>query len=269
MNEYDLYEKLTRFREPLIEKMIESLGIKPDSRGIDIGCGIGRITALLSKKIGLSKELIGLDFSEEMINYARKNSIQENVTFIQGDVNHLQFNPNSFDWIWSMDTMWAGPKEFGCPTEEPDQIFHRLYRILKPGGKIYLSYWSSQKILPGYPLLEARLNASLSANAPYLNNMVPDNHILRAQTWLQKAKFENIQVKSFVGDIIGPLSENNKSALTILFRMFWGHSENEVSKEDWEKYNEYCLPSSDKFILNDPDYYGFYLYTLFKGSKIN
>jgi len=267
MSEYDIYENLAKFREPLIEKIIESLAIDPASKGIDIGCGIGRITNLLSNKIGLNKELIGLDFSEDMITYAKKNINHKNVKFLQSDVNNLKFNSNSFDWIWSMDTIWVGPEEFGCPAKEPDHILNQLYEILKPGGKIYLAFWSSQKILPGYPLLEARLNASTSANAPYLKDMDPNNHILNGQKWLSKAKFENIEAKSFVGDIVGPLSEINKTALTTFFQMFWGNSENEVTKEDWEKFNEYCSPTSDKFVLNNPDYYGFYVYTLFQGIK--
>jgi hypothetical protein len=49
--------------------------------------------------------------------------------------------------------------------------------------------------------------------------------------------------------------------------MLWDNSESEVSKDDWEKFNEHCLPSSDKSILNDPEYYGFYVYTLFQGTK--
>ena len=267
MSEYDVYENLTRFREPLIERMIESLAISPDSKGIDIGCGIGRITNLLSKNKRLKNDLIGLDFSEDMINYAKKHSGQANVKFIQGDINNLNFNSSSFDWIWSMDTVWAGPKEHGCPAEEPDKILNQLYGSLNPGGRIYLAFWSSQKILPGYPLLEARLNSSTSANAPYLNGMNPNNHILYGKKWLQNAKFKDIEVKSFVGDIVGPLSENDKTALTTFFQMFWANSKNEVSQEDWKKFNEYCSPESDKFILNDPDYYGFYTYTLFQGTK--
>jgi demethylmenaquinone methyltransferase/2-methoxy-6-polyprenyl-1,4-benzoquinol methylase len=267
MSEYDIYENLTKFREPLIEKIIESLDISPDSEGIDIGCGIGRVTNFLSNKIGLNEDLIGLDFSDDLINYARKNSKKENVRFIQGDVNNLNFDPNSFDWIWSMDTIWVGPKEFGCPTNKPDRVLNQLYNILKPGGKLYLAFWSSQKILPGYPLLEARLNASTSANAPYLNDMDPDSHILCGKKWLSKAKFEHIEAKSFIGEIVGPLNEIDKTALTTLFQMFWGNSRKEVSKKDWERFNEYCSPVSGKFILNNPDYYGFYIYTLFQGTK--
>ncbi len=267
MNEYNIYEILTKFREPLIEDIIKSIDIDPDSEGIDMGCGIGRITRLIYGKKRLRKELIGLDFSHDMIKYAGKNSTHENVKFVQGDINHLTFEPDTFDWIWSMDTAWAGPEEFGCPAKEPDHILNQFYKILKPGGKIYLLFWSSQKFLQGYPLLEARLNASTSANAPYLENMIPENHILHGQKWLSKAKFENIRAKSFVGDIAGPLNENDKTALTIFLDMLWGKSKNEVSKSVWEDYNTYCSPDSGKFILNNPDYYGYYVYTLFQGTR--
>jgi demethylmenaquinone methyltransferase/2-methoxy-6-polyprenyl-1,4-benzoquinol methylase len=267
MSEYDIYENLTRFREPLILRIIESLGIKPDSKGIDIGCGIGRITKLLSNKIGLNKELIGLDYSKDMINYAKENTEKENIQFIQGNVNNLKFTSSSFDWIWSMDTIWIGPEEYGCPAKDPTHILNQLNKILKPGGKIYLLFWTSQKILPGYPLLEARLNATTSANVPYLNDMNPDNHILYGRKWLSKAKFKNIEVKSFTENIVGPLNKIDKIALTTFFQMFWGDSKNELSKEDWDKFNEFCSTKSNKFILNNPDYYGFYIYTLFQGIK--
>jgi len=267
MSKIETYGILTRFRKPLIEKVIDSLDIYPDSRGIDIGCGIGHITNLLAKNTGLNGKLIGLDFSEDMINYAKKNSTLENVEFLQGDINNLEFSSNSFDWIWSMDTIWAGSKEFGCPTEEPGKILNQLYQILKPGGKIYLLFWTSQKFLPGYPLLEAKLNASTSANAPYLEEMNPYNHVMNGKKWLSKAKFNSVQANSFVGDIVEPISENDKRALATFFQMFWGNSSNDVSKDDWQRFKEICSPNSNQFILNQPDYYGYYTYTLFRGIK--
>jgi demethylmenaquinone methyltransferase/2-methoxy-6-polyprenyl-1,4-benzoquinol methylase len=267
MSEINTYEILTKFREPLIEKVIGALDILPDSKGVDIGCGIGRITKLLANNIGVTEKLIGLDFSQDMIDYANKNSTQEYIEFIQGDINNLKFSSNSFDWIWSMDTVWIGPKVFGCPAEEPDEILNQFYQILKPGGNIFLVFWTAQKLLPGYPLLEARLNASTSANAPYLEKMKQDDHILKCKKWLTKANFENIEVKTFVGDVVSPLSENDKNALSTFFKMFWGNSENEISKADWKKFNQICSPNSNEFILNSPDYYGFYTYTLFKAKK--
>jgi hypothetical protein len=130
-----------------------------------------------------------------------------------------------------------------------------------------LAFWSSQRLLPGSPLLEARLNASTSANAPYLNDMNPRNHILYGKRWLSNANFNNVVAKSFIGDIEAPLSENDKKALTTFFQMFWGNSEKEVSIADWEKFNAICSPNSNEFILNSSDYYGFYTYSLFQGQK--
>ena len=267
MNNYEFYESLARIREPLIEKIIQTLDIDAASKGVDIGCGIGRITDFLSYKTGLNQELIGLDYSDDVIEYAKNTSTQKSIRFIQGDINSLNLNPNSFDWIWSMDTVWAGPKEYECPAKKPDAMLNQLYKILRPGGKIYLAFWSSQKILPGHPLLEARLNASMSANAPYLENMNPDTHVLYGQKWLKKAQFKDIKAESFAGSFVGPLSDDDKTCIANIFQMFWGSSEKEVSKEDWDKFNLYCSPESDKFILNDPDYYGYYVYTLFTGTK--
>jgi ubiquinone/menaquinone biosynthesis C-methylase UbiE len=267
MTGYKTFENLTRFREPLIDNILNLLDIEAGSKGIDIGCGIGRITKMLGNKTGANGKIIGLDFSKDLINYAKDRTEQKNIEYLQGDVNDLNIDPNSFDWIWSMDTIWTGPEEFGCPAKEPDQILKKLHHILKPGGMIYLVFWSSQKLLAGYPLLEARLNASPSANAPYLNDMNPLTHILCGKRWLSNANFNNIVAKSFIGDIEAPLNENDKKALTTLFQMFWGNSEKDVSMADWEKFNTICSPNSNEFILNSPDYYGFYTYSLFQGEK--
>ena len=129
---------------------------------MDLGCGIGKITSLLSHGIGNQGNVTGVDYSEELIKFANQNYKKENIEFLLGDINKLDFPSESFDWIWSMDTIWAGPKQFGCPVKEPDHAINQLYKFLKPGGVIYLLYWTSQKLIPGYPLLEANLNSSIS-----------------------------------------------------------------------------------------------------------
>lgn len=265
MYDYETYENLTRFRKPLIDKMIASLDIGPDSKGIDIGCGIGRITNMLSRKLGPNGQVNGLDLSQDAIHYAKRNSENSKVTFLQGDLCNLTLNSGSYDWIWSMDTVWVGSKVFGCPANEPGGILDQFCSLLKPGGRIYLSFWSSQKLLPGYPLLEARLNASESANAPYQDGLLPENHILFGQKWLRKAGFANVEAKSFLGDIVGPLCQEDKKAVAMLFQMLWGNSKKDVAEKDWEQYNELCPLSSEKLILNNPAYYGFYTYTFFTG----
>ena len=261
------YECLNKFREPLLNHIIKSLHIPAGSRGLDAGCGIGAVTKLLAERVGEKGQVIGLDLSSDFIHYAKTNNQMDTIQFIEGDINSLQFADNSFDWLISIDTVWPGPKELGCPAEDPLEIIKEFYRVLKPGGSVFILFWSSQKLLPGYPILEARLNTTASATAPFSNGMKPLQHILNGRYWLQNAGFTAISVKTYVGDIIAPLSENDRTALQILFEMFWGDSQSEVSEADWKDFKGLCDPCSDDYILNNQYYYGFYTYTLFKGIK--
>jgi ubiquinone/menaquinone biosynthesis C-methylase UbiE len=267
MSQFKVYETLTQFRLPLIQRIISSLNIKPESHGADLGCGIGKISELLANEVGANGSITGLDYSEEFVEYCVANCINENTTFVQGNINQLPFERNSFDWIWSMDTVWAGPKEFGCPAESPDGILSQYFRDLKHGGEVYLLFWTSQKFLPGYPLLESKLNAAIPANAPYVKEMDPYSHNINAKEWLRKAGFSQVSAQTFIGDINAPLNDNDVESLVLFFDMLWSNAKEDLSIEEQETYKSITEPESKNFILNKPDYYGFYTYTLFKGKK--
>lgn len=261
------YECLSRFRAPLFDSIIRSSAVPAGSYGLDAGCGIGAITRLLSGSVGKNGRVIGLDLSRDFINYARNNNQTESIQFIEGDVNALPFDDDSFDWVWSVDTVWPGPKESGCPSENPSAIIKEFYRVLKPGGRVFVLFWSSQKLLAGYPVLEAVLNTTSSATTPFYRGMDPLNHIMNGRNWLEKTDFKNIAVNTYVGDITAPINENDRNALSVLFDMFWGESGSEITESDWKDFNALCDPDSGEYILNNKNYYGFYTYTLFKGSK--
>lgn len=261
-------ETTTELRGPLLNDIVNYIDIQPESKGLEIGFGIGVITKKIANKLNQNTSITAIDLSEDFVNYAQKNNPAPCICYQQGDVNELTFEENSFDWIWSMDALWAGPKEMGCATEDPREIMNKLFKVVKPGGKVYLAFWSSQKMLPGYPLLEARLNATEAANFPLNNNSDPNMHILNVKNWLTQAGFNNIKAKTFAGDISAPFTEKSKQAAEILLAdMFWGNAEQQVSPEDWRLYQDLTSPESENYILNSPNYYGLYTYTLFEGVK--
>jgi ubiquinone/menaquinone biosynthesis C-methylase UbiE len=265
--ELDMYECLSKFREPLISEIIDSLQIPVQSKGLDAGCGIGSISKMLAETVGEKGDIIGLDKSEDFIRYARDHNKKHNIKFIEGDINTLEFDDNAFDWIWSIDTVWPGPKELGFPAEDPREIIKGFYRVLKQGGSLFLLFWSAQKLLPGYPVLEARLNTTRSATAPWTKETKPLFHIMNGKYWLKNAGFSDISVKTYVGDITAPLNENDRNALRYLLDMFWAHSEAEVTKNDWDEFTRISDPDAHDSILKHEYYYGFYTYTLFRGRK--
>jgi demethylmenaquinone methyltransferase/2-methoxy-6-polyprenyl-1,4-benzoquinol methylase len=77
---------------------------------------------------------------------------------------------------------------------------------------------------------------------------------------------EDTQALTFLYDIRAPLKNGERKALTSLFEMLWGTQQPDVLVEDWEEYQRLCGPASPEFILNLPEYYGFFTYTLFRGQ---
>lgn len=256
--------------EPAIRSAIGALQLPSGSRGLDVGCGIGSHTLWLAEAISPGGHVTGVDISRDHLAHAekiaRKSGLAEQVSFQYGDMNDLPFDDDSFNWAWNADTLWVGPKEMGLPAEDALPVLNELTRVIKPGGTIAILFWSSQKLLPGYPLLEARLNASYAANFPYTDNMKPELHILRTLGWLQVARLEESKVRTFVADVQAPLEDVARNALTWTFQMFWRNAEAEVTPKDWAEFQRLCQPESPDFILNLPDYYAFITYSLFYGK---
>src|SRR3954469_6128105 len=70
--------------EPATRAMLDAIGVKPGWACLDIGCGPGGITPLLSERVGASGRVIGLDRDPEFLAHARANAPQ-NVAFRQGN----------------------------------------------------------------------------------------------------------------------------------------------------------------------------------------
>jgi demethylmenaquinone methyltransferase/2-methoxy-6-polyprenyl-1,4-benzoquinol methylase len=249
-------------REPTLRAIIQTLSLPQGSYGLDAGCGIGLQELLLAEAVGPEGHVTGLDMLPELLAYAENMVIEAGlsarISFRAGDASCLPFAHDCFDWAWSADCI-------GYPAGELTPLLQELMRVVKPGGSIILLGWSSQQLLPGYPLLEARLNATCSAYMPYLQDKHPMDNFLRALHSFQKLNFEGLEAKTYVGDVRSPLSPGQRTALISLFGMLWGERQPEASAEDWAEYERLCKAQSPELILNLPDYYAFFTYSLFRG----
>jgi demethylmenaquinone methyltransferase/2-methoxy-6-polyprenyl-1,4-benzoquinol methylase len=250
-------------REPTLRSIIQYLQLPHGSKGLDAGCGIGLQALLLAEAIGPEGHVTGLDIMPELLAHgeklAEKASLAERITFRAGDVSCLPFEEGSFDWAWSADCI-------GYPAGDLTPLLRELARAVKPGGRLILLGWSSQQLLPGYPLLEARLNASCSGYIPFLKNLRPESNFMRAGRGFQQAGLEAVDVRTFIGEVQAPLSNAERIAMISLFQMLWGTPQPEVSPEDWAEYERLCTPGSPDFILDLPEYYAFFTYSMFCGK---
>ncbi len=98
--------------------------VLPGERVLDACCGTGDL-AVAARKAG-AREVIGIDFSERMLERARRKAPE--VEWIQADVLALPFDDASFDaavvgfGVRNVEDLSAGLKE--------------LRRVLRPGGRL-------------------------------------------------------------------------------------------------------------------------------------
>ena len=101
---------------------------------LDLGSGVGIDSILAAKKVGNSGKVIGVDMTEEMVVKAKENAAKQgitNVEFLVGDIENLPLKDNSVDTIITNCVINLTPDKV--------KTFSEAHRVLKPGGKIYLS----------------------------------------------------------------------------------------------------------------------------------
>jgi len=205
----------------------------------------------------------GLDLSPEFLVYGReiagRANLSERISFQEGDVREIPFDDDTFDWAWSANCVGYAPLE-------PLPLVKELARVVRPGGSVAILVWSSQMLLPGYPLLEARLNATSAGIAPFTVGKRPELHFLRALGWFRDAGLVRASAHTIAGDSYAPLTGELRDALIALFQMRWPGMESELTPEDRAEYRRICRPGSPDFILDHSDYYCFFTYSMFCGQ---
>jgi len=101
---------------------------------LDLGSGAGIDAILAAKKVGNKGKVIGVDMTEEMIEKAKENAKNQgidNVEFLLGEIENLPLKDNSVDTIITNCVINLTP--------DKAKTFSEAYRVLKQGGRIYLS----------------------------------------------------------------------------------------------------------------------------------
>ena len=70
-------------------------GLPAGGSALDVACGSGRLTAELSRIAGPKGRVVGLDFSPQMLEVARRD--HPGIEFVEGDALRLPFGDAEFD----------------------------------------------------------------------------------------------------------------------------------------------------------------------------
>jgi len=111
-----------------INDMIAHLDVGEGDKVLDLGCGAGGISEYISDATGA--HVTGLDYSATAIETATKRTSgkRDRLTFVQGDMNALDFADGSFDKVVSIDTIyWVA---------DIDEALAAISKLIRPGGRM-------------------------------------------------------------------------------------------------------------------------------------
>lgn len=108
--------------------------IKKGDTVLDLGAGAGNDVFIARQLTGETGEVLGIDFTPEMVAKAQKNKQKmgyQNVHFLQGDIEDMPIPSNSIDVAISNCVMNLVPNKV--------KAYQEVFRVLKPGGHFSIS----------------------------------------------------------------------------------------------------------------------------------
>jgi len=170
---------------------------------LDLGSGAGIDAILAAKKVGKNGKVIGVDMTEEMIEKAKENAKKqgvENVEFLLGEIENLPIEDNFVDTIITNCVINLSP--------DKAKTFSEAYRVLKQGGKIYLSDIVLLKELTEEQRNDARLISGCVAGAlsrdDYLNKIKEAGFkvkVLHENTGISKQQYDGMPLESIMVEL--------------------------------------------------------------------
>jgi ubiquinone/menaquinone biosynthesis methyltransferase len=107
-------------------------GAGPGDRALDVCCGTGDLALELKRRVGGQGSVVGLDFSDPMLEIARHKAAESNlpVDYVHGNALELPFEDASFD---------AATVGFGIRNVvDLEAALVEMGRVVRPGGRIVI-----------------------------------------------------------------------------------------------------------------------------------
>ncbi|MCM3361796.1 demethylmenaquinone methyltransferase [Niallia sp. Sow4_A1] len=139
---YDRMNSLISFQQHKLwrKDTMKRMNVPKGSACLDVCCGTADWTISLAEQVGPNGEVIGLDFSENMLSIGKQKTAEyKNIQLIHGNAMELPFADNHFDFV----TIGFGLRNV------PDYltVLKEMRRVVKPGGMV-VCLETSQPTMP-------------------------------------------------------------------------------------------------------------------------
>ena len=122
-----LYREVSTLQQAMAAEVLEALNVNGSERVLDVGCGDGRITSEIARRVPLGS-VVGVDASSNMIALA-SGKAGPNLRFEVADARHLPFD-REFGLVVSFNALhWV---------QEQALALRSIHKALKPGAVAHL-----------------------------------------------------------------------------------------------------------------------------------
>ena len=160
------FTQIAAFMRQSGEVIVESLGITPEMKVLDLGSGDGTTAVPLAR---LGAQVVGIDIARNLVKAGNQRAAAaglRNLTFQEGDACNLHgVADHSFDLTLSVFGAMFAPKPFDVAKE--------MVRVTKRGGRIVMGNW-----IPNDPTLVSQVLKISSAFTP-----PPPEGFISPMTW--------------------------------------------------------------------------------------
>jgi demethylmenaquinone methyltransferase / 2-methoxy-6-polyprenyl-1,4-benzoquinol methylase len=108
------------------ERAADLAGLHPGDRALDVACGTGDLSIELNRRVAPAGSVVGLDFSEQMLELARGKAPE--IEWRAGNALDLPFRDGEF----AAATVGFGARNF----DDLAQGLRELRRVTRPGGRV-------------------------------------------------------------------------------------------------------------------------------------
>ncbi|PLY10508.1 MAG: hypothetical protein C0626_05905 [Arcobacter sp.] len=170
--------------------------IKKGGLSLDCACGSGYGSKILATN---SKNVLGVDLSEDAISFANDNNNLKNIEYRQANIDHLEFDNSSLDNIVSIETL----------EHVPNDVFLRFLENVE--------YWLKDGgvFVGSSPMLRYKDNKPYITNPYHINEMPRDEFVNAINS-----KLKNFEIHFYYQDqdTFLPLCKENTGFCIVVAR---------------------------------------------------
>lgn len=258
-------------------QMVADLQFQEGERILDLGCGPGLWTSMFAKKVAPTGEVIGLDFSPELIDYAvsrlADESLRDVVHFVLGNFCKIPFRDRSFDAVFLGNSC-----SYVCDVAG---LIQEMKRVTRGGGRVISKEFDDGTLIfhPVDPHLTAKVLQAVAGVLTRTHHLrdhegegppagrdpfvaaepsVPqfDNYMGRKMHGLfRRAWFEDVSTTAYAIQKVPPLGPESKRYMQGNAEWLGATAAPYLRQEDLHRWKAAFDPTADEYVLDREDFY--------------